>query len=165
MNNIEDKIDYDVGKLAAWSMCGVIFFIMLQIFIAIPCTLILELVPEEQANIIVPTLSIFLELVLICSIIFIISKKAPKSKFYIGCEQKETPYILRESNLELLINIATIIGIFWILLIGMDRCSIKIFVTVVNGFLGIFLMIFLLLRFYITDVINSRTFLSIILII
>ncbi len=152
----QEKADYQVGVLVAESMRGTVLFLAAQILLWIPAIVTMEVLPvfgivskshAGQASFIV---WVVLEVTILLSIVWNVKKRMPSSQLFVRGDQKIVPFVFREGNLENMIWFATLIGAGFLLLVGTSGVGMKVFLTVVNGFFCIFLVIFLLVRWMAT---------------
>jgi len=162
--------DYTIGKISALSMYISIIFLLFQILVAMSCTAVAVLLPElgiiknSQTTLFTIICLIFSEAVLIFFIWRHIKYKyLPLKKTHLNEPGNITPFVFNEEYLERMLNIAAVVGIAWILLMGMHWNSIRYFFIVLHGFGILFLSIFFVVRFTLAHETGVRTFASIIL--
>ncbi|HUU15774.1 MAG TPA: hypothetical protein VMW72_01380 [Sedimentisphaerales bacterium] len=165
----EISSDYVVGKIAALSMYIALLFLLLQVFVWIPCMVILVLVEngtisksyEGLASLIIFVLS---ELIIIGLIIIHIKRKyLPFELSKYNNRGQVKPFIFKEKYLEINLNIIAGVGILWILLLGMPVNSIRYMLIVIHAFGIIFFTIFFIVRLLLTRQVAFRTLFSILL--
>jgi F0F1-type ATP synthase assembly protein I len=179
MIRTENKTKFDeaaVGALALISMYQTATFLILQFLLFIPiiiADLLMESYGWEKSakELVVLILLIVLELILV----FVLANKGKlrfeqykqaRFNYMEDHPQKQmerfTP-VISESKLEIALIIATIIGIVWGFLLGLQVKALPIVLIVIEGFGFLFLFIFILIRYMTTQVIRPTAIACLIL--
>ncbi len=158
-----------IGEIAGLSMFVSVLFLLLQVpvWIVVMITdVILENhhVSQQNREVVCGLLFLLCE----CVIILTLYLKIRQRWFYfvpdpIVTKRNSPGIVFNEKILERCFNILAVIGIAWILIMGMSFESIKVFHVVIQGFATLFFAIFLALRLILTRAFSFRTFFSVIL--
>jgi hypothetical protein len=165
----EISSDYVVGKIAALSMYIALLFLLLQVFVWIPCMIIFvlvenDIIPESQEGLASLITFVLSELILIGLIVIHIKRKyLPFELSEFDNQGRVKPFVFKEKYLERGLNIIAGVGILWILLLGMPTNSIRYMLIVIHGFGILFFIIFFIVRLLLTRRVAYRTLFSILL--
>lgn|GEM_PF-5772228 len=155
--------DAAIGTLALISMYQTVTFLLLQLLVFIPVTVIDLLMDsqgwnEETKEMVVLTLLVSMEL----SLIIILAKRGKTrfEQYMTACldqrnddsrfEAPRRTTAITETHLELSLGLAALAGISWCLMQGMHNKSIQIVLIVIEGAALLFLSIFVIIRFLTT---------------
>jgi len=165
----EISSDYVVGKIAALSMYIALLFLLLQVLVWISCMVIFvlvenDIIPKSQEGLYTLITFVLSELILIGFIVVHVKRKyLPFALTEFDDQGQVRLFVFNEKYLERSLNIIAVVGILWILLLGMPTSSIRYLLFVINGFGLLFFIIFFIVRLLLTRKIAYRTLFSILL--
>lgn len=155
-----------IGFIASISMYASVLFIIFQ-FIILVLSNFLDIVIPEIINLserveenLLTTSTLIFEIILITAIAFHIRKNYMNIDFLDFKKNKLEFYTFNEKTLEKMLNATSIIGILSLNLLE-NGDGIRYFLTIINAFGLVFLIVFLLLRLLFSKKIPLRTFISV----
>lgn len=157
-----------IGFIASISMYASVLFIIFQFIILVLSNFFDIVIPEiinlseriEENLLTISTLSF--EIILITAIALHVRKNYMNIDFLDFKRNKLEFYTFNEKILEKLINVTSVIGILYLNLLG-NGDGIRYFLTIINAFGLVFLIVFLLLRLLFSKKMPLRTIISVII--